>query len=550
MCKNDTIKTKRSSSSSTTVNGTVGSISTMTLNNDDRNDSTSQHQRGLSPLSISSSGSSTSSTSSSNDDDDVGDRRNVAASDDNECNIDLIPLQHDRFDSNKNEGKERTGSSDNVQHGGLLRLRYRLRNSISTIATTTNNDITINTSELSSSPHSTSTKHTNSIQHSRTIYEKFMEQIPSYVCAIVTAMIMTWFSLVLPFTLAPDAAIRTYVLAQWEYDTSLSSFDNTIYTYGTDYFLAFCMMLIIIHIPSNRNSIFDGTAYYTNGLLGSYMISVVAGGIAHQFFTSIEIQNTIYFRMVWIICVGAVAIASAFMGSAASSLLQVHYSTLISMNSNNYNNKNNTNNKSKQQKSWINSMTVPIIPVSFWIVYAICVTLVVMMGRFSFQRPACDIFVVGITQFPSTCYMMLVLYCFGNTNNHHNTINKETLTRTTIITKPSQQQQQQQQNSLQVVLCNRMRFISCCGFILNAPLLPMYPILVQYTNFTLGTINTLLHTWLLIAWSCQGLSIRHIGLLLVQSEQQQKQQLCSKKNSNSTQINSNSKNHSKIISVD
>ena len=48
------------------------------------------------------------------------------------------------------------------------------------------------------------------------------------------------------------------------------------------------------------------------------------------------------------------------------------------------------------------------------------------------------------------------------------------------------------------------------GFIGNAPLLPLYPLLVQYTNLTLAGINTLLHTWLLVMWGLQGMSLWHV----------------------------------------
>jgi hypothetical protein len=119
------------------------------------------------------------------------------------------------------------------------------------------------------------------------------------------------------------------------------------------------------------------------------------------------------------------------------------------------------------------------------------------MGGFSFQRPACDIFVVGITQFPSTFYMMLVLL-YGFDSHTQNVATLKSDHPVVVIT-----------------LSNRMKYIACCGFILNAPLLPLYPILVQYTNWSLGCINTLLHTWLLMAWTCQGMSLRQIGLQMM-----------------------------------
>ena len=335
------------------------------------------------------------------------------------------------------------------------------------------------------------------------------------IAAVVVAMTMIWFSLILPFVLAPSAAIQTYVWAQYMYHTTRSSFDNTIWTYGTDYFLALCMMTLIHMIPSSVSSSstsgsrsdnhkststspssFDTTAFYTRGLLASYMISVLAGGLAHQMFTTVALQNTTAFRFLWTICVGAVAMASAFMGAAASSLLQYDMTSKTNRN---------IEATSSSSSKWSLYHFVPILPVSFWFVYAFGITSFVMIGGFSFQRPACDIFVVGITQFPSTFYMMMVLYSFGG---DYNTTTKATTTTTTM------------DNNVMITLSNRTKYIACCGFILNAPLLPLYPILVQYTNWSLGMINTLLHTWLLIAWTCQGMSLRQIGLQLISLQEQ------------------------------
>jgi hypothetical protein len=163
------------------------------------------------------------------------------------------------------------------------------------------------------------------------------------------------------------------------------------------------------------------------------------------------------------------------------------------------------------------------------------------MGGFSFQRPACDIFVVGITQFPSTFYMMVVLYSFGNHHNtsastttsssssnngdrhSHPTTSTSTTTTTTAATATSTTSNANNTTGV-ITLSNRLKYMACCGFILNAPLLPLYPILVQYTHWSLGTINTLLHTWLLVAWTCQGMSLRQIGLQIWMEQQQEEEE--------------------------
>ncbi|KAL3784932.1 hypothetical protein HJC23_000017 [Cyclotella cryptica] len=56
----------------------------------------------------------------------------------------------------------------------------------------------------------------------------------------------------------------------------------------------------------------------------------------------------------------------------------------------------------------------------------------------------------------------------------------------------------------------RYRIMYCVGFIGNAPLLPMYPMLVQYSGMSLAGINTLLHAWLMVMWGMQGISLLHL----------------------------------------
>ena len=346
-----------------------------------------------------------------------------------------------------------------------------------------------------------------------------MTRVSLFCGGTAMAILMIHFSLLLPFTLSPAASQQTYVWAQWTYQHQLSHFDNTILTYGTDYFLAACMMTLIHMIP-NCSFLFDTTAYYTRGLLGSYMISVLAGGWAHQTVTTIGQQNTTAFRVTWTICVGAVAMASFYMGAAASSLRQ--YDTTSKQQLRLLQQQNCTSSASEATSTaWSLDRFVPIIPVSFWFVYAAGISYMVVIGGFSFQRPACDIFVVGITQFPSTFYMMLVLYGFGVSDGEHSHgPNRLGNVDRRKGDAPASKSADEVAIVPVVRLSNRMKYLACCGFILNAPLLPLYPILVQYTTWSLGCINTLLHTWLLIAWTCQGMSLRQIGVQMIRQEQQ------------------------------
>lgn len=274
------------------------------------------------------------------------------------------------------------------------------------------------------------------------------------------------FSVYFPFMLAPSAASKTYFLALWNYDESLHHFDNTIWTYGTDYGLALVMAIIAVSIlrcDECQSSQFMSSKlrWRSAGLLLLYSASTLAGAIAHQYIWTFESHNDFLFRFVWTICVGTVCFASALMGCVGTELA----------------------------RQYRNMGPVPVIDEKFWVSFGTTTLLICIMGGFSYQRPACDIFIAGTTQIPSTAYVMFIL--------------------AVQCGHPS-------------LLCSirwRYRVMGCLGFILNAPLLPMYPLLVQYTDLSLAAINTLLHTCLLGAWGMQGLSMRHLAVALARSKQ-------------------------------
>jgi len=286
----------------------------------------------------------------------------------------------------------------------------------------------------------------------------------------IASAAVTVFSVYFPFLLAPWAASETYHFASYDYDPDFSHFDNTPWTYGTDYLLAACLVALAVSVPVGDQPEKDGHdsgaaalsvhGWRSRGLLACYALSVTAGGLAHQFYTSLDSRNTWHFRLLWTVCVGTVTFASAYMGSIGAELVRLDREKLGGV---------------------LASPMLPIVPEWFWAAFGTFTTAVCACGGLSFQRPACDIFIAGITQFPSTFYMMAVL-ALG------------------LPTRP---------------LSMSTRALGVLGFILNAPLLPMYPLLVQYTDWSLATVNTLLHTWLLVAWGLQGLVLRRIGICLV-----------------------------------
>lgn len=250
------------------------------------------------------------------------------------------------------------------------------------------------------------------------------------------------FSLFLPHVMTPQAAKEIYVPAFYSYDPLWHHFDNTIWTYGTDYALAVVMGTLAyrcLRAQSEATKLKRRAA----GLLICYALSVLAGGLAHQFYTTIEARNSLSFRILWTICVGTVTAAGGFMGSSGSEVAR-HFGGKV-------------------------------VPEWLWIGFGVFTTAICVCGYISFQRPACDIFIAGITQVPPTAYMMGLGF---------------------------------------FVLKNKVsefyRWQCIVAFILNAPLLPMYSLLVHSTELSLATINTLLHTWLLVAWGNQSLSLLHL----------------------------------------
>lgn len=318
--------------------------------------------------------------------------------------------------------------------------------------------------------------------------------------AILVGIFSTYFPFVADFTFGKMSRV-IYQNAWYNYDER-SKFDNTALTYATDYLIAAVMVgwvvLFLGSYPSVCNSSSSsnssirtgsGTGHhigrsnpeasaavvtrledrqtvemlwkyhlrYSKGLLLAYALSVLSGAIAHQFYTTTELLNTRSFRFLWTVCVGSVTAAAGWMGSIASVWAQ--------------------------HDKYFRCSVIPVIPVSFWAAYATVGTAVVVAGGWSYQRPAADIFVAGITQFPSTFYIMALLWKGMPTLNG---------------------------------LCLRFRKAGMLAFILNAILLPIYPAMINM-GWSLGVINCLLHSWLLLSWSAQAYVLGVIGKALVRS---------------------------------
>ncbi|KAG7351939.1 hypothetical protein IV203_007987 [Nitzschia inconspicua] len=300
--------------------------------------------------------------------------------------------------------------------------------------------------------------------------------VSSASLGILNATFWIIFSLYFPFILAPEAATKTYHQASFQYVDGISHFDTTAWTYGTDYALAVIMALLVASILRySRPNVSDRLSQRSASLLILYGVSVTAGGIAHQNFVTLESRNTLAFRFLWTVCVGTVCSASCSMGMIGTEAVQRFQEKSL---------RNGQKTLDSSPSSLL--LRVPVLSETFWIAFGSAVTAFCAAGGLSFQRPACDIFVAGITQSPSTFYCMIFFFAVQHPR-----------------------------------VATWAKVTGLVGFILNAPLLPMYPLLVQYTDLSLASVNTLLHSWLCVAWSMQGISMQHVIQALVADDEEE-----------------------------
>mmetsp|Transcript_14947 Transcript_14947/g.41330 ORF Transcript_14947/g.41330 Transcript_14947/m.41330 type:complete len:386 (+) Transcript_14947:75-1232(+) len=285
----------------------------------------------------------------------------------------------------------------------------------------------------------------------------------------------------LPYLTYPQAAEETFHFASYDYEIDLSHFDNTAWTWATDYGLAVVMGVLVLSFPSTRrverengSQVAPGTAstsvahthtWRSQAMLLCYLTSVLCGGLAHQFYTTLESRSSWSFRVLWTLCVGSVTLAPAFMGSIATELHHLDHETSL---------------EGGDHIRHTMVRDIPMVPTWFWAGYAICSTWIATRGGMSYQRPACDICIAGVTQTPCTLYLIAII-CFGLRS--HN-------------------------------IPQWTRFLTPIAYLLNAPLFPLYPVLIQYTDWSLASVNTLLHTWLLVSWTTQGIILRRVAQVL------------------------------------
>jgi len=288
--------------------------------------------------------------------------------------------------------------------------------------------------------------------------------------SFVSSALLTFCGLVFNLSLAHtiplifnSSSSKIFEYASYNYDDPSDGrrrrvyFDNTWMTFATDYALALELALIIAYIcrTSRRSPVRDGTV----GLLACYGVSVLVGGLAHQFVRSTEEMNSLAFRVAWIICVGPVAVQAGFIGAIGSAI----HSTYPLGDT---------------------YFRVPLVPGWAWILYAGVVTAHVAAGGFSMYRPAADIFLTGCTQFVPTVYITAVVMC------------------------RKWRPQTAAEDDASGVVGPVARAVYQISSYWLALMLPLYVALTLHGGFTLGEVNLLLHVNLAVAWGCQGLALR------------------------------------------
>ena len=134
----------------------------------------------------------------------------------------------------------------------------------------------------------------------------------------------------------------------------------------------------------------------------------------------------------------------------------------------------------------------PVPPRWFWPVYGAYMAAACGLGRMSYKRPACDIFIAGITQFPTTAYCVVALA--SGSSRRWPTRHSTASSSSSSCDNPTAASSSSSSSSSPIDLVRLpYRIMYYAGFVGNSPLLPMYPLLVQYSGMSLGAINTLLH---------------------------------------------------------
>jgi len=271
------------------------------------------------------------------------------------------------------------------------------------------------------------------------------------------------FSSILPSLFSPSYAHLYYIPANWKYNEAECHFCNSIWTWGTDYILAvFMARNAYLCLQSSKNTAEQSSPLRRTAaaIFTLYCISVLSGGIAHQYYRSVEELNSFSFRILWFICVATVGMAGGVIGVMGTKLGRAQ-----------------------------NVEERKILPEYFWRSYGMIMVLTCATGFMSYNRPACDIFIAGTTQCAPTFYSIWIMFNIYS-------------------------MKQQQGNKLTTMKHSIQNYLKySVSYLLNAPPLPIYTLLLN-AEVSTPIINTYLHANLFLTWNGQAYFIRYFIELL------------------------------------
>jgi multisubunit Na+/H+ antiporter MnhF subunit len=261
---------------------------------------------------------------------------------------------------------------------------------------------------------------------------------------------------------------RTYQLAAWRFDEG-ARFDNTFGTWATDYGVALICGAMALRI----RRVVRPSALRTRvvALLSLYAASTGVGGAVYQWHTGEHTAlNTLKFRLAWTFVVSATLVKGSVLWMIGSELLRLCYisepipagrpppTSVVGLGA----------------CRSPTALHIYSLPDMAWLAWGGILTLIAILGGFSYSRPACDIFVAGTSQAVPSFYVLLALLPWRHS------------------------------------LPARTYRLLQVGLLSNSPLIFVYPWFVQHSGLTLGSINAMLHCVLAFSWTLQGIGLTYV----------------------------------------
>jgi len=332
------------------------------------------------------------------------------------------------------------------------------------------------------------------------------------------------FALAFPFWITPKAAGSTYIPAQFDYKADLESlFCQSPWTIYTDYALGAVMTLLALGIHKsapvqkqmwtlyskppivgysyNRSPELRKLKHLGTTLMICYAVQFTVAGVLHQFYGSLDQRNTLLFRVCWTIVVTMVSASGGVIGAIASEL--VRYQLRISR-----------------------------VPGDlFWIGYTVLVVGVTFAGLISYQRPAADTFIAGTSQALSTFFVIgAVLFLGGNPllrlwggDTPAAGGGGAVAQKAAAAAKHDDDDDDDDDDyGIELGIPDKVRCV--LGFLMNSLLLPGYALTLYLTDTPVHVINTVMHSWLCLCYTLQGLSLSKIVKLASAGEAQKQTQ--------------------------